>query len=676
MTGDLGALLEPVFARTASVGHVPGIAWGLVRDGGLAVSGGLGTLGVGADAAPDADSVFRIASMTKSFTGAVVMLLRDEGLLRLDEPAATYVPELAGWRLPTIDSPPITVRHLLSMESGLPNDDPWTDRYLDLPPDRFDAILAEGASLVWSPGTRFEYASFGWGVLGRVVHRVTGATVQELVTERFLQPMGMTSTTWTRPLGAGVAEGARWDEETWRPEIEPPGDGAIAPMGGLWSTVRDLATWVAFFLDAFPPRDDPDDGPLCRASRREMQQLRRTDAIKELRPRHDGPSRVMALGYGAGLFVRLDPRLGVTVAHSGGLPGYGSHMRWLPDRGIGLIAFGNVTYAPMGEALGEAFEVLADADLLPTEHRIGPAQATREAAEQISVLLRAWDDDRARSLFADNVALDVPFERRRREAEELHARHGELTFDGTMESETPHRATFKVADGKVSVDLDLSAHVPPRVLWLEVTDRTRPLEGQVITDPDHLRRVAGGTYVMLRPAGDLAERFVKLQGALIDRFPEVRWAPPGAHLTLTAFDAARDEADLVDLVRGWALEHLPLALTAEAVDVFEAGDHGRIPYLRIAATRVLRSALAELRRRAAATGLLPGSSDVIPVEEWIFHLSLGYGSDIDDALWAEVVAWVGRQEIGGVECATDRVEVRSYDGGTERLVGRFPLGPG
>ena len=103
--------LEDVFARWALVEHTPAIAWGLIRDGQLAAARGLGTLRVGEDAPPDADSVFRIASMTKSFTGAALMSLVVEGSVRLDEPVATYVPELAGWRGPTADGPPLTVRH-------------------------------------------------------------------------------------------------------------------------------------------------------------------------------------------------------------------------------------------------------------------------------------------------------------------------------------------------------------------------------------------------------------------------------------------------------------------------------------------------------------------------------------------------------------------------------------
>ena len=197
--GEPSGALSEVFARWALRSHAPGVAWGLVRDGALVASGGVGTLRVGEDAPPDAHSVFRIASMTKSFTGAALMTLVAEDRIRLDEPIATYVPELAHWRGPTTDGPALTVRHLVSMESGLPSDDPWADRHLDLPPEGMDALIAAGASFTWTPGLRFEYSNLGWGLVGRVIERVAGVTVQQLVTDRLLGPLGMSSTTWVRP---------------------------------------------------------------------------------------------------------------------------------------------------------------------------------------------------------------------------------------------------------------------------------------------------------------------------------------------------------------------------------------------------------------------------------------------------------------------------------------------
>ena len=161
--------------------HVPGLAYGVIVDGELVHSRGIGTIRVGEDAPPDADSVFRIASMTKSFTAATVISLRDEGRLALDDPIARYVPELAELRGPTRDSPVITIRHLLTMASGLATDDPWGDRQQGLDLAAFSDLLRGDLTFAWTPGTRFEYSNLGYGILGRLITNVAGAEYREVV---------------------------------------------------------------------------------------------------------------------------------------------------------------------------------------------------------------------------------------------------------------------------------------------------------------------------------------------------------------------------------------------------------------------------------------------------------------------------------------------------------------
>src|SRR4029079_13864717 len=117
----------------------------------------------------------------------------DEGRLRLDDEIATHVPELASVQLPTRDSPPITIRHLLTMTAGFPTDDPWGDRQQGLDLGEFSRLLRGGLSFAWAPGTRFEYSNLGYGILGRLITNVAGAEYREVLTRRFLEPLGMTS---------------------------------------------------------------------------------------------------------------------------------------------------------------------------------------------------------------------------------------------------------------------------------------------------------------------------------------------------------------------------------------------------------------------------------------------------------------------------------------------------
>ena len=93
------------------------------------------------------------------------------------------------------------------------------------------------------------------------------------------------------------------------------------------------------------------------------------------------------------------------IGHSGGLPGYGSHMRWIPDRGVGVVAVSNVTYGNMHAACIEALETLADLDALPPAPKLVATPALTAAADRAVALANDWRDEEARALFADNVAL-------------------------------------------------------------------------------------------------------------------------------------------------------------------------------------------------------------------------------------------------------------------------------
>ncbi len=468
LTVRLDAAAAAVGALAANRAHrqgIPALAYGVVVGGRVIVAGGVGDPGDGAGP-PDDRTLFRIASMTKSFTAAAVLKLRDDGHLHLDDLASRYVPAAEGLGRPTTDSPAITVRHLLTMSSGLTTDDPWADRHLDVPGSELLEWVSRGASFAATPGTVFEYSNLGYGLLGQVVEAVASERLQDYVSRHFLEPLGMRDTVWdakrARP-GTRLARPFRLLDGVAVPEATPLGDGALGPMGGLWSTVADLAVWVGFLADAFPPRDDPDDGPLCRASRREMQQAARAIPAALTREEVDGPLRLLAGGYGMGLEVREHLQLGTMVSHSGGLPGYGSNMRWLPEHGIGVVAVANLTYPNMASFTRDALELLhARGALPPVKPRSAPM--VERAAAELCALLSAWDDARARQLFADNVELDDSLERRRAHAAALRARHGALSVASVAaEDATSGRAELRGERGRVRLTLQLAPRPRGRV---------------------------------------------------------------------------------------------------------------------------------------------------------------------------------------------------------------------
>ncbi len=124
--------------------------------------------------------------------------------------------------------------------------------------------------------------------------------------------------------------------------------GAFAPMGGVFSCVRDLTRWVSGFAAAFPPGDPQAGGwhPVQRATRREMQ-LPQVLTGWDKPAAFPGDTLPALSAYGFGLFVEEYPDLGRVVSHSGGYPGFGSNMRWHPATGTGVIALGNSTYSAM-----------------------------------------------------------------------------------------------------------------------------------------------------------------------------------------------------------------------------------------------------------------------------------------------------------------------------------------
>ena len=450
--------------------HQCSIAWGVVADGQLVLTG---ATGAEQDPLPTERTVFRIASMTKSFTAASILMLRDGGQLKLDDVVADIAPEFAAVLGPTGDSPTITVRHLLSMAGGMATDDAWADRHLDCSDEALDDLVANGATFAWAPQTNGEYSNLGFAMLGRLIRRVSGQRPQDFITANLLLPLAMDRTTWVQPVHADwarpflVVDGARL------PDVAPLGDGAIAPMGGLWSCVADLARWVAFLADAFPPRDEADAGPLCRASRREMQQVQRSFPTAHTAASGEGdeavPERVDAGGYGFGLFVTHDMRFGHFVDHSGGLPGYGSNMRWLPARNVGVIALGNVTYAPMSLMTHRMLEIIDEHGSIGSAD-VQQSAALQDAAHRLAVLLSDWTDSAATELFADNVALDDSFARRARQAAEMISAHGVLTLENVA-AVTPMRgrASMRHADGtERKFDLELSPLVPPQLQLYEV----------------------------------------------------------------------------------------------------------------------------------------------------------------------------------------------------------------
>lgn len=325
--------------------HVPGLVYGVVQDGRLVAVAGQGIQDTVSSRPVDADTRFRIASMSKAFTALAILKLRDEGKLSLDAPAETYVPQMSGWSYPTKDSRKIRVRDLLNHSAGFVTDDPWGDRQQPLAEAEFTRMLKTGVPFSRPAGIGMEYANFGYATLGRIISNVSGRRYQDYIRDNILIPLGMTSTGYdiARSPIEHRAIGYRWQDDAWVREPDMA-DGVFGAMGGIETTAKDYARWVAFLLSAWPPRDAADSGPVARATVREIVEGSNFPAAG-MRPASIGAPCRMARAYGMGWNVVEDCDLGRFLTHGGGYPGYGSNVLLLPDKGIGIFALTNRTYA-------------------------------------------------------------------------------------------------------------------------------------------------------------------------------------------------------------------------------------------------------------------------------------------------------------------------------------------
>jgi CubicO group peptidase (beta-lactamase class C family) len=340
MAGPVAAGAEQFEAALASFvkdNRLYGASAGIVYGDELVWAAGAGFADVAGGRPAGSDVLYRIASITKTFTGTAIMQLRDAGKLDLDDPVIKWIPELSGSSTPaTIGA--VTIRRLLSHESGLVSEPPGTDFAASEP--RYEGVLVrnlERVSEIFTavpPNTQLKYCNLGYQMLGEIVQRVSGQPYPQYVRDRVLTPLGMSSTGF-EPLDQSLAarcatgyNGRAFSDELSIAPVMPP----IWAEGGLWSSVADLARWLSFQLaahaDERPDAEPGDSAVLASATRREMH-----------KPRYLSDEEWTSAWGVSWYSVRKDD---VTwVQHSGGLPGFTSNACFDRDTRVGAIVLVN-----------------------------------------------------------------------------------------------------------------------------------------------------------------------------------------------------------------------------------------------------------------------------------------------------------------------------------------------
>lgn len=468
--------LDASFEHFRQTAHIPGLVWGIVRDGQLVHVGTFGVQDVETKRPVTPDTVFRIASMSKAFTALAVLGLRDAGKISLDAPVQRYIPQAKGWRYPTTDSPELRVRDLLGHTGGLGPDDPWSDREQPMPETAFTALLDKGLSFNDAPDANYEYSSLGYALLGRIITNVSGQRYDRYIQSLLMRPLGMTASGYEIgdvPLDR-LAVGYRCENDLFVREPSMA-NGAFGAMGGVHTNARDYARWVSFLLSAWPARDGPEGNPVPRALVRELatgMSLPRVSA----RPRHgDAGPCPFATVYGAGFNIVRDCELGLLLTHNGGYPGYGSTVLLMPDYGVGIFAFANRTYAvPIGVVF-DAASALKQAGLLKARVRtVGAALARAYAAA--GAMYRAGDVRPGSGMLSSNFLMDRSTENWRDEFTRLK---GDV---GTCKAQEPIIATglrtgsfsWACEHGEIRGTLELSPTNPPLIQALRFEAKSLP----------------------------------------------------------------------------------------------------------------------------------------------------------------------------------------------------------
>jgi serine-type D-Ala-D-Ala carboxypeptidase/endopeptidase len=464
------AAVDQIFADYALDSHIPGVVYGVVANGKLVYVRGIGVQDLESKRPVTPETLFRIASMTKAFTALTILKLRDEGKLQLDAPAETYVPEMRDWQYPTLDSPRIRVRDLLNHTAGFVTDDPWGDRQTPLPEAEFSRLLRARVPFARAPETAMEYSNLGFALLGRIITNVSGRPYAETITAALLQPLGMKSSGFFVEAAPQErrALGYRWEDDAWR--LEPTlAHGAFGAMGGIQTSANDYARWVAYLLSAWPPRDEPDSGPVKRATVRELAQGSNFPQLLP-RPGHtsSGACR-QAANYAMGMWVAIDCDLGLTLRHSGGYPGYGSHVLLLPEQGVGIFAFANRTYAGPSVAVWDAAIALNKAGFF-RNRPVPVSEDLANAYRTVAGIYQRGEVTGSADQLAMNFLLDRDAAGWARDLAGLRKQLGDCdtTAPVTAKSALAGEFNWRCAHGRITGSVTLAPTKPPRIQEIEL----------------------------------------------------------------------------------------------------------------------------------------------------------------------------------------------------------------
>jgi len=321
--GLLSAWIESQMAYSG----LPGLSIGILHDQELVWAAGFGQAGLEPARPATPGTLYRIASITKLFTGTAILQLRDAGKLRLDDPLVEHLPWFRIDCAPA-QTPAVTIRHLLTHTAGLPREAGfpyWTDGDFPTAPQIRDKLAEQQAALPTE--TEWKYSNLGLTLAGEIVATVSGRAYPEYVAEHILEPLGMRGTWVTTPpadhpdLATGYTRRLPAGARSVAPFTDCDG---ITPAANMTTSVTDLTRFAMLQF-----RDGPAGGAqiLRGSTLREMQR------VHWLEPDWEA-------GWGLGFRV-MRTRGKTYVGHGGALRGYRTIVHLCPADRIGVVVLTN-----------------------------------------------------------------------------------------------------------------------------------------------------------------------------------------------------------------------------------------------------------------------------------------------------------------------------------------------
>jgi CubicO group peptidase (beta-lactamase class C family) len=399
--------------------------------------------------------------------------LRDEGKLNLDDPAYYYIPELKNLKYPTADAPHITIRHLMTHGAGFPEDNPWGDRQLADNDKDLMEFIGKQISFSNPPGIAYEYSNLGFALQGKIITKVSGMRYQDYIKKNILEPLGMKTTTYEYGDVAPdkLAHGYRWLNEKWNEEelLHDTPDGSWGAMGSMISSIEEFGNYMGLHLVAWPPNNAADDGPVKRSSVREMHHPWRVNGFNPNFKFQDGRTCgvISAYSYGLGWMKDCDGK--TYISHSGGLPGFGSQWRIMPEYGIGVVGFANRTYSPFGNINLRVLDTIVKiAGLQPME--LPASKILEQRKNELVKILPDWTNAAQSGLFAENFFPDNPIDSLIKQSRELYTKAGRIISIKEMKPQNQLRGQFIIEGVKTSIGVffTLSPENPPLIQAIDI----------------------------------------------------------------------------------------------------------------------------------------------------------------------------------------------------------------